>query len=147
MTSILYQSQGDKPSVDEALALYVASGLAERRPCDDRERFAAMLANADVMITARIDAARGRQTSDRRLVGLARSITDGVYCTYLSDLCVDRSIQRQGIGRELVEQTRRATPRATIILLSAPAAVDYYPRIGMERHSAAFTLPPLSEAD
>jgi hypothetical protein len=32
-------------------------------------------------------------------------------------------------------------PRCTIILLAAPAAVDYYPKIGFTHHPHAWLLP------
>jgi GNAT superfamily N-acetyltransferase len=120
--------------VEEVAALYRASTLAERRPVDDTERFAAMLAGANLVVTARAGAT---------LVGIARSVTDRVYTTYLADLAVDRAYQRQGVGRALVDATRRAAPRARIVLLAAPAAVGYYPRIGFTRHESAWMLDPL----
>jgi predicted N-acetyltransferase YhbS len=76
------------------------------------------------------------------LVGISRSITDWVYCTYLSDLAVRAANQGQGIGRELIRLTREATPQATVILLAAPKAVDYYPKVGMARHDSAWVLWP-----
>ena len=76
------------------------------------------------------------------LVGIARSVTDFHYCCYLSDLAVDIAYQRQGVGTALIRLTQEALgPRAQIILLSAPAAVDYYPRIGFEHHPEAWILP------
>ena len=122
---------GQALDVAEVAALYEASTLARRRPVADRERFAAMLRNANLVVTARLDG---------RLVGIARSLTDGVYVTYLSDLAVDAACQRMGIGLDLVRATQRAAPRARIVLLAAPAAVGYYPRIGFERHDSAWTL-------
>jgi predicted N-acetyltransferase YhbS len=47
-----------------------------------------------------------------------------------------------GIGRELIRRTREQGGPATIILLSAPKAVDYYPRIGFTKHPQAWTLGP-----
>jgi len=115
--------------------LLVASTLGERRPVDEPDRIAAMVAHANLVVTAR-DGIGGR------LVGVARSVTDFAYCCYLSDLAVDRDRQRSGIGRALIDETRRHLhPRATLILLSAPKAVDYYPKIGFRRHEAAFVLP------
>ncbi|MFI1913351.1 GNAT family N-acetyltransferase [Nocardia sp. NPDC020380] len=120
--------------VDEVAALYRASTLADRRPVDDRDRFARMLAGANLFITARID---------DRLIGIARSLTDGAYVTYLSDIAVDVEFQRRGVGRDLIKATREAAPRAKIVLLSAPAATDYYPHIGFTRHESAWTLDAL----
>lgn len=107
------------------------STLAERRPVDDPERIASMLAHADLIVTAR---------ADGKLVGVARSVTDFVYCTYLSDLAVDQAFQHQGIGKELIRRTKSETPNAKLILLSAPNAVGYYPKIGMSRHDQCFVL-------
>jgi ribosomal protein S18 acetylase RimI-like enzyme len=108
------------------------STLAERRPVDDPETIAGMLANADLTVTA---------WDGDKLVGVARSVTDYTYCCYLSDLAVDRAYQRRGIGVELIAQTQALLgPRCKIILLSAPAAVEYYPRIGFSRHPSAWTL-------
>ena len=120
--------------VEEVAALYRASTLAERRPVEDTERFATMLAMANLVVTARVG---------ERLVGIARSLTDGAYTTYLSDLAVDLEFQRQGIGLDLIRVTREAAPRAKIVLLSAPAATAYYPRVGFTRHESAWVLAPL----
>ncbi|MFE9119860.1 GNAT family N-acetyltransferase [Streptomyces sp. NPDC007172] len=128
------QVVGASLDVEEVLALYRASTLAERRPVDDVERFTKMLGGADLVITARLDG---------RLIGIARSLTDGAYATYLSDIAVDVAHQRRGVGRDLIRATQEAAPRAKLVLLSAPAAVDYYPHIGFKRHESAWTLDAL----
>jgi ribosomal protein S18 acetylase RimI-like enzyme len=63
-----------------------------------------------------------------------------LYCTYLSDLAIDEKYQKQGIGKELIRQTKLATPRAKLILLSAPKAVNYYPKIGMKQWEQCYVL-------
>jgi GNAT superfamily N-acetyltransferase len=122
---------GKFEDVDAAIDLYIDSTLGARRPVDDRARMAAMLENANLTVTA---------WDGDRLVGIARSVTDFAFCTYLSDLCVRKSYQRQGIGQRLIEETQSAAPQATVILLSAPAAVEYYPHVGMKQHPSAWTL-------
>ena len=78
---------------------------------------------------------------DALLVGIARSVTDFHYCCYLSDLAVDVAYQRRGIGKRLIQLTQDALGRrCKIILLSAPAAVGYYPHLGFERHEQAWVL-------
>ena len=42
----------------------------------------------------------------------------------------------------MFRETRAAAPQATVILLSAPKAVDYYPRIGFTQHNSAWILRP-----
>jgi ribosomal protein S18 acetylase RimI-like enzyme len=77
---------------------------------------------------------------DEKLVGLARAMTDFVYTTYLSDLAVDEAYQHQGIGKKLLFMMKEAIPKAKLILLAAPAAETYYPKIGLERHNHCFII-------
>lgn len=109
------------------------STLAERRPVDDAQCIAAMLANASLILTAR---------EGNLLIGVSRAITDFAYCTYLSDLAVDEQFQRRGIGRELIRRTHEAAGlETTLILLSAPKARTYYPHIGMQPHDSCWIIP------
>lgn len=127
---ITYQLENDL-SAEDFIAVLRASTLAERRPVNEPDRIDAMLANANLIITAR---------DNGKLVGVSRALTDFAFCTYLSDLAVDQSCQKSGIGKELIRQTHLAAPKAKLILLSAPAAVNYYPRIGMKRHEHCFYI-------
>jgi ribosomal protein S18 acetylase RimI-like enzyme len=121
-------------SLDEFIAVLNASTLAERRPMEDRGCLQQMLEHGNLLVTARCGG---------RLVGVARSVTDFSFCCYLSDLAVASDFQRQGIGKELIRRTQAELgPRCTLILLSAPAAVDYYPHIQFERHPQAWILRP-----
>lgn len=118
---------------DEFVDVLRRSTLAERRPVDEPETIRAMLANANVIVTAR---------AGDVLVGVSRAITDFAYCTYLSDLAVDVEFQKQGIGRDLIRRTHEAAGLGTtLILLSAPKAVAYYPHIGMTRHTSCWIIP------
>ncbi|MCL6099119.1 MAG: GNAT family N-acetyltransferase [Bacteroidetes bacterium] len=130
MNSVRYQIENNL-SVDEFIDCLVDSTLGERRPVDDHKRIAKMVKNANLIVTARVDGL---------LVGVSRSISDFAYCTYLSDLAVKKSYQKMGIGKELIRQTKIASEPAKLILLSAPAAVDYYPKIGMTRHNHCYML-------
>lgn len=129
-------------SVDEFIDILNRSTLAERRPVDQPESIAAMLSHADLILTAR---------AGGLLVGVARSLSDFSFCTYLSDLAVDVAFQGKGIGRELVSRTHElAGKNTTLILLAAPRARTYYPHIGMTRHESCWILPrsanlPVSE--
>ena len=123
---------GNILDLDEVIELYRASTLGQRRPIDDRARMELMLRNANLVITA---------WDQDLLVGISRSLSDFTYVTYLSDLAVRESHQRQGIGRELIRRTQDASATATIILLAAPAAEQYYPHIGFLHHPQAWRLP------
>lgn len=76
------------------------------------------------------------------LVGIARSVSDFSYVTYLSDLAVRVSHQRRGIGKELMRRTQAAAPKAALLLLAAPSAANYYPHVGFTHHPQAWLLPP-----
>lgn len=131
MSSIHYRSD-HKITEREFIDILKRSTLAERRPVDSMERITKMLNHADILITA---------WSGDLLVGVSRAITDYSFCCYLSDLAVDVKFQRKGIGKKLIEETHRvAGELTTLILLAAPAAVNYYPRIGMEKFSDCFII-------
>jgi GNAT superfamily N-acetyltransferase len=120
----------ERLAADEFVDVLRRSGLAERRPVDEPDRIDRMLAHANLFVTAR---------DGGKLIGVARSLTDFAYCCYLSDLAVDRAYQKRGIGRALVDRTREAVgPESMVLLLSAPAAMAYYPRIGMPKAENAF---------
>ena len=120
-------------SVDEYLDVLLRSTLAERRPANDREKLSKMVANADILVTAR---------SEGRLIGIARSMSDFAHATYLADLAVDEAFQKQGIGKELISRTHEAAGKHTILLLlAAPKAASYYPHIGMEKHDSCWIIP------
>lgn len=129
--AILYGFEPDLPAA-EFRAVLIASTLAARRPVSDPDRLDRMLRQADIIATAR---------DEGRLVGVSRAITDFAYCCYLSDLAVDEAYQRRGIGKRLIAETHaRAGDGTALILIAAPAAAGYYPRIGMERVESCWRI-------
>jgi ribosomal protein S18 acetylase RimI-like enzyme len=131
-SKILYASE---PTLDvaEFRRVLVESGLGETRPVDDETRLRTMLANADLMLTARLD------IESKPLVGVARGITDFSWVCYIAELAVCRSAQGLGVGKGLLDEARRQLgPSVAIALISVPDAVGFYERIGMERMQDAF---------
>lgn len=125
---------GNDLDLDRTIELYRLSTLGERRPVDDRERMAAMLRNANLVVTA---------WDGELLVGISRALSDFSFVTYLSDLAVRASHQRRGIGKELMRRTQAAGgPKTKLILLAAPAAEAYYPHVGFTRHPQCWMLSP-----
>ena len=128
---IEYRSDADI-SVDVAIDLYKRSTLGERRPVDRPDIFEGMLKHANLTISA---------WAGDDLIGISRTLTDFTYVAYLADLAVDERFQRQGIGKELIEQTRlHLGSECMIVLLSAPKANAYYPKIGFEHNPRAWVL-------
>jgi len=108
------------------------STLGERRPIDDLKTIQGMIENADIIVSAIID---------NKIIGVARAVTDFNYCCYLSDLAVDKQYQKQGIGKKLISKVQeQLNDKCKIILLSAPDATQYYPKIGFTQHNSAWTL-------
>lgn len=131
MTEILYRHDAEI-TVEQAIDLYKRSTLGERRPVHRLDIFAGMLKHADITITA---------WDGEKLVGIARTLTDYTYVAYLADLAVDADYQRQGIGKRLVGETKQKLgPECMIVLLAAPQANDYYPKLGFEHNPRAWML-------
>lgn len=124
---------GGNLNLDQVIEVYDASTLGERRPTRSRERMASMMKHANLIVTA---------WDGPLLVGIGRSFTDFAYVTYMSDLAVRVSHQKSGIGKELIRRTQDAAgPNATLILTAAPAAEQYYPRIGFMNVPQCWILP------
>lgn len=131
MDEIQYRT-GNDLVLAEAIDLYRASTLGERRPIDDERIVADMLSNANLVVTA---------WDSQTMVGIARTLTDFSYVGYLADLAVRTSHQNRGIGTELIRQTRDLMgERSMLVLLAAPKAVDYYPKLGFTKHESAWVL-------
>ena len=114
------------------------SSLGARRPLDNYYVIKGMLDNTDLLVTAWVD----KQLDDdgeRELIGVARCVTDFSYCCYLSDIAVAEHYQHQGIGKLMIKTIeQQLPPSCKIILLSAPQAIDYYPKIGFTKHESAW---------
>lgn len=124
-------------TADQFIGLLSKTSLGARRPIDEIETIEAMLVNANLLVTA---------WQEDRLIGAARSVTDFAFCCYLSDIAVDESIQASGIGKTLIRMTKEALkPTCSLILLSAPQAVGYYPKIGFTQHNSAWVLGDIED--
>lgn len=134
---IFYASEPDL-DVAEFRRVLVESGLGATRPVDDGARLAAMLAGANLVLTARLAHPDGTLAGGT-LVGVARGITDFQWVCYVSELAVSGSAQGLGIGKGLLgEMRRRLGPAVAITLVSMPDAVGFYERAGMKRMADSF---------
>lgn len=114
----------------EVARVFETSGIS--RPTKDIPRIAQMFANANVVISA---------WDGTRLIGVSRALTDYSYCCYLSDLAVDVAYQKQGIGRELIRRTQSIIgEEVSLILMSAPDAMVYYPKVGFTLADNAYVI-------
>ena len=119
---VIQYKVNEQVTVDQFIDLLNTSTLGERRPVDNLECIKGMIENANLTITA---------WDKEKLVGIARSVTDFHFACYLSDLAVSTQYQHQGIGIELQRLTQKELgPECQLILLAAPAAKNYYAKIG-----------------
>lgn len=129
MNSIKFKV-GMVPKTSEIIEVYNSSDI--NRPTNDSERIAKMYANSNLIISAWLN---------DELIGISRSITDFCYACYLSDLAVKNEYQKEGIGKRLIELTKKEIGKETaLILLSAPMAMEYYPKIGFEKIDNGFII-------
>ncbi len=129
MSIIEYRHNFPLVAADVA-AVFDASGI--RRPTKDLARIERMFTNANLIISA---------WNQGRLVGVCRALTDFSYCCYLSDLAVDKAFQKHGIGRELIASVRSVIgEEVALVLLSAPEAMEYYPKVGFEKIENGFIV-------
>ena len=117
--------------------------LGERRPIDSPFVMKGMLDNANLLVTAWVSEAHEEAVNDsesnKTLIGVARCVTDFSYCCYLSDIAVDEAYQKQGIGKSMIKKIeQQLPPSCKIVLLSAPQASEYYPKIGFTKHESAW---------
>ena len=118
------------PTAQQVIELYTDAGLP--RPTHDPQRIRAMFENSDLIVTA---------WDENKLVGVSRTITDWVWCSYLADLAVSPGYNRSGIGKKLIALTKeRVGEQSMVLLLSVPMAMDYYPKVGFSKEDRAFII-------
>ncbi len=118
------------PTTEQIIEVYDSSGI--NRPTKDKDRIKKMYDHSNLIVSA---------WDDDKLVGISRSLTDFSYCCYLSDLAVRQEYQHKGIGKKLIELTKeKIGDQAILLLLSAPTAMEYYPKIGLQSIDNAFII-------
>ncbi|WP_219835436.1 GNAT family N-acetyltransferase [Paenibacillus sp. R14(2021)] len=126
---ITYSEEKSLKAKDVA-EVFKQSGI--KRPYEDLERIQKMIDNSDLIVSA---------WDNNKMIGIARAITDFSYCCYLSDLAVDKEYQNQRIGKSLVDKLQILLGDETsLVLLSSPAAIDFYPKIGFEKTDKAYVI-------
>jgi GNAT superfamily N-acetyltransferase len=121
MTTIIYAREEALP-VEDYIDVVGNSTLGPTRPLADRERVAAMLRAADLIVTARLGG---------RCVGLARCLTDFAWVAYCGDLAVHNDFQGRGIGTGLLQKVRdEIGPDCGMALVSMPESTAFYDRVG-----------------
>ncbi|MCF0062537.1 GNAT family N-acetyltransferase [Dyadobacter chenwenxiniae] len=118
------------PSPEQVIELYDSAKLP--RPTHDPERIGTIYQNSNLIVSA---------WEGEKLVGVSRSITDWAWSCYLADLAIHADYQKLGIGKRLIDITKEQVgEQTTILLLSVPTAMQYYPKIGFTKEDRGFTI-------
>lgn len=129
---------------EQFVGLLNKCSLGARRPVDSYYVIKAMLDNADLLVTAWVDKRLYDGVNEKRLIGVARCVSDFSYCCYLSELVVAENYQGQGIGKLMLKKIeQQLPPSCQIILLSEPQASGdvnniSYPKIGFTKHESTW---------
>ncbi len=117
-------------TVTDIIRVFNVSGI--KRPIHDKMRIEQMFANSNLVFSA---------WDGEKLIGICRCLTDFNYACYLSDLAVDQQYQSQGVGKELIQKVREDIGKnVSLILLSAPTAMHYYPKVGFAPIDNGFVI-------
>ncbi|WP_342415426.1 GNAT family N-acetyltransferase [Paenibacillus sp. FSL R10-2782] len=112
------------------IRVFRTSGIV--RPIDQPERIELMINHADVLLSA---------WCGDKMIGVARALTDWSFCCYLSDLAIDQDYQKCGVGRKLISKVQEEIGKeVTLILLAAPSAMTYYPKVGFDKINNGFMI-------
>lgn len=103
----------ERPGIDELVALYDAVGWTAYT--QDPAALTAAIAGSHGLLTARDD--------DGHLLGLVRTVSDGVTIVYVQDVLVVPSAHRSGVGGALLDAVlqRYADVRQTVLLTDTEA--------------------------
>lgn len=77
---------------------------------------------------------------DNKMVGMGRSISDGVRQSALYDIAIDPQYQGQGIGKEIVERLMKSTPECTFMLYSSPGKEEFYRKLKYKKMKTGMIL-------
>ncbi len=113
----------------ELARLLAAAGLGERDPGFTGRAFTGSYARCFAVA----------EDDDNRamLIGAARAISDGVSVSAIYDVAVLPSHQGESVGRGLMEGLLARLPARQILLVSAPAQIGFYERLGFRRLQTA----------
>ena len=125
----MYQINSERLTAGEYIDFLKRTDLGSQYPKERfEERIEKLLKNASICLAAR--------NEDNLLVGALLGVTDYAYWLFVTDLGVDRSCERQGIGRALMKAALDLAggEKDIIVYLAAhEKAVPFYEKIGMKK--------------
>lgn len=93
-----------------------------------QERIAKLVKNVSISLVAR------DEDNNHQIVGVLFGLTDFCYWLYVTDLGVDRSYEKQGIGSQLMKQAHTIAggeKDIAVYLIANDQAIPFYEKLGM----------------
>jgi len=78
--------------------------------------------------------------NNSKMIGMGRSISDGVRQAALYDIVVNPAYQGYGIGKEIVSRLMADTPGCNYILYASPGKEDFYRKLGFRKMKTGMIL-------
>ena len=125
----MYEIQSERLTPEEYIDFLKRTDLGSQYPRERfEERIPRLLQSASISLSARDGAGR--------LVGALLGVTDFAYWLFVTDLGVDKSCVRQGLGRRLMREALTlcgGEKDVAVYLVANEKAVPFYEALGMER--------------
>ena len=125
----MYEIKSERLNAEEYIDFLKRTNLGSQYPKERfNERIERLLKNASVSLAAR--------NEEKRLIGVLLGVTDFAYWLFVTDLGVDRSYERQGIGRSLMKAALALAGGerdVAVYLVANEKAVPFYEKLGMEK--------------
>ena len=125
----MYEIQSERLTAGEYIDFLKRTDLGSQYPKERfEERIPRLLENASISLVARDEA--------HRVVGVLMGVTDFAYWLFVTDLGVDRSCVRQGIGRRLMKAALALAggeKDIAVYLIANENAIPFYERLGMKK--------------
>ncbi len=125
----MYEIQSERLTAGEYIDFLKRTDLGSQYPKERfEERIPRLLENASISLVARDEA--------HRVVGVLMGVTDFAYWLFVTDLGVDRSCVRQGIGRSLMKAALALAggeKDIAVYLAANEKAVPFYEKLGMKK--------------
>ncbi len=129
--------ENENLSFEEYYDFLKRSDLGSQYPKERfEERVRKLLTTRSVAVTARND--------EGKLIGVAFGITDFVYFLFVTDLGVDRSYAKRGIGSELLVRIREMVggeDDITVVTVAHETAMGFYEKCGYISEDYLFWKP------
>lgn len=119
----------ERISSDEYIDFLKRTDLGSQYPKERfEERISKLVDNVSISLVAR--------NENNLVVGVLFGLTDFVYWLYITDLGVDRTYERQGIGKQLMKTAHDLAggeKDIAVYLIANENAIPFYEKLGMKK--------------